>query len=94
MHLFRDETPPRFYQSVIRLVGHALGGAVLFFSLAALAWLLGWGVEQLNAIHPFGPGVLKLLHGVEVALLYLDIALSAIVLGAGAIHFVREINRS
>lgn len=82
---------PSFLQSVLKLVGHAIGGAVLFISLAALAWGLGWAVSKLNVINPFSEQVLSLLHGVELALLYLDIALSGIVLLVGAFRFVKEI---
>jgi hypothetical protein len=88
--LFPDERQT-FGDSVLKLLGHVLGGAALFVGLAAVSWALGWGVDHLNKIHPFNPSVLGLLHGVEVAILYLDIALSAIVLLVGAGRFIREI---
>ncbi len=80
-----------FRGSVLKLLGHVLGGAVLFMGLAAVSWLLGVGVDSLNKIHPFSPSVLELLHGVEVAILYLDIGLSGIVLLVGAVRFIKEI---
>lgn len=82
---------PTFWQSVGKLLGHAIGGAVIFISLAALAWAIGWVVDRLNEVHKFSPAVLEVLHGVEFALLCLDIALSGIVLLIGAFRFVREI---
>jgi len=84
-------TRPEFWASVLKLIGHAIGGAILFMSLAALAWSIGWSVDRLNEAHPFSGSVLNVLHGVELALLYLDIALSGIVLFVGAFRFVREI---
>jgi len=83
---------PTFGQSVIKLIGHAIGSAVLFVSLAALAWLIGWAISALNLIHPFSPAVLDLLSGVELIILYLDFGLSGIVLLVGAYRFVREIS--
>lgn len=83
---------PTFAESVLKLIGHAIGGAVLFLSLAALAWALGFAVSALNAIYPFGSAILQLLHGVELGLLYLDIGLSGIVLLVGAFRFVKEIS--
>ena len=83
---------PTFAESVLKLIGHAIGGAVLFLSLAALAWALGVAVAALNAMQPFSPAVLQLLHGVEMGLLYLDIGLSGIVLLVGAFRFVKEIS--
>ena len=85
------EKEPSFGEAILKLIGHAIGGAGLFVSLAALAWGLGWAVAQLHRIHPFSDSVLRLLHGAEVGILYLDIALSAIVLLVGAYRFVREI---
>lgn len=82
---------PSFGDSVLKLLGHVFGGAALFMGLAAVSWALGLGVDRLNGIHPFNPSVLTLLHGVEVAILYLDIALSGIVLLVGAFRFIREI---
>lgn len=82
---------PSFGDSVIKLLGHVIGGAALFVGLAAVSWGLGWGVDTLNKVHPFNPSVLTLLHGVEVAILYLDIGLSGIVLLVGAFRFIREL---
>lgn len=82
---------PTFGESVLKLLGHVFGGAALFIGLATLSWGLGWAVDGLNRIHPFNPSVLTLLHGVEVAILYLDIFLSGIVLLIGAFRFIREI---
>ncbi|MBC5763327.1 hypothetical protein [Ramlibacter albus] len=82
---------PTFGESVFKLLGHVIGGAVLFLGLAAVSWLIGWGIHALDAIHPFNPSVFALLHGVEVAILYLDIGLSGIVLVVGAFRFIREI---
>jgi hypothetical protein len=83
---------PEFGEAVIKLIGHAIGGAILFAALALLSWALGWAVATLHAVHPFNDTVLRLLHSTEVGILYLDIGLSAIVLLVGAYRFVKEIS--
>ncbi len=83
---------PEFGEAILKLIGHAIGGALLFASLALLSWLLGWAVAALHAIHPFNDSVLRLLHSTEVGILYLDIGLSVIVLLVGAYRFIREIS--
>lgn len=82
---------PSFLQAVPLLIGHVLGGTIIFATLAGLAWLLGWAVSKLHAIEPFSPQILATLHGVEVGLLYLDIGLSGIVVLIGAYRFIKEI---
>ena len=91
--LYAPRRSQSFWESVLKLLGHVLGGAMLFVGLAAISWALGWGVHFLNQVHPFNPVVLNILHGVEVAILYLDIALSVIVLLVGAARFIREITQ-
>ena len=91
--MFRDPNQgPDFGEAIIKLVGHAIGGAFLFTALALLSWSLGWAVATLHKIHPFSDSVLRLLHGAEVGILYLDVALSAIVLLVGAYRFIKEIS--
>jgi hypothetical protein len=82
---------PEFSESVVKLIGHAIGGAALFLSLAVLSWFVGVVVAAMDKVHPFSAPVLQILHGVEIGLLYLDVALSSIVLLVGAFRFVKEI---
>lgn len=82
---------PSFGESVLKLLGHVVGGAALFIGLAAVAWLVGLIIAKMDAMHRFDPSVLAVLHGVEVAILYLDVGLTAIVLITGAVRFIREI---
>lgn len=89
--LYEFRRKSSFAESVFKLLGHVLGGAALFMGLAAVSWALGVGIDWLNGIHPFNKTVLALLHGVEVAILYLDILLSGIVLLVGAFRFIKEI---
>lgn len=81
-----------FMHAVMHLIGHVLGGAFLFASLATVAWLLGAFVARLHETHAFTPQVLTVLHSTEIALLYLDVLLSGIVVVIGAFKFVRDIS--
>ena len=89
--LFDANQSPGFWSALPELLGHVIGGAVIFMSIAAVAWLLGFGVAQLNAIQPFSPAVLTVLHGVELGLLYLDMVISGIVVIVGGYRFLKEI---
>ena len=88
--LFGQERPG-FWQALPILIGHVIGGAVIFMTIAFLAWLLGFGVSRLHAIQPFSPSVLSVLHGVELSLLYLDVLVSGIVIVVGGFRFLKEI---
>ena len=89
--LFNEQQKPGFWRALPELLGHVIGGAVLFMSIAAVAWLIGFGVGRLNAIQPFSPAVLSVLHGFELGLLYLDIIISGIVVVVGGYRFLKEI---
>lgn len=80
-----------FWKAIIKLVGHVLGGAILFMSIAFVAWSIGIGVDKLNTIHAFNDSILLVLHLVEKGLLYLDVLLSGIVVLVGASRFLKEI---
>ncbi len=74
----RDHNPS-FGQSVLRLLGHLLGTAVLYVTLFTLAWGLSFFCTWLNSMHPFSDEALRHLLRVEVAVLYCDTALCACV---------------
>lgn len=80
-----------FLESLVSLVGHVAGSAVLFFTVALFAWLLKWAVHFLDSIHPFGPTIMGIFEAAEIGLLYLDICLSACVLLAGVVRFIKEL---
>lgn len=90
-----DLHPPHqqrsFAESIVGLIFHIVGSAVLFLVFASVSWGLGYAVHLLGLHHPFEPGVLNALHRVELWLLYVDIALSGMVLLVGAYRFILEI---
>lgn len=80
-----------FGESIVGLIFHILGSAVLFLVFATVSWALGYAVHLLGLRHPFNPAVLNVLHSVEIWLLYVDIILSGMVLLVGAYRFILEI---
>ena len=78
-------------QSVVMLIFHIIGTAVIFLSLASVAWLLNVALHWLNTLHPFSEPILRFFTGVEMALLYVDAAVSGFVLLAGTWRFCKEI---
>lgn len=80
-----------YWQSVLRLIGHLVGTAVIFASFLALAWLVAVFVHWLHALHPFPEEIYTIVTKVELVLLYVDIGLCGFVLVTGAWRFVREV---
>ena len=58
---------------------------------ATIAWALGVAISFLESKHPFQPGVLAVLHNVELWLLYIDVFMSGVLLFVGSYRFLREI---
>lgn len=88
---FRPYKQHSYSQSVVMLVFHILGTAVIFLSLASVTWMLGVALHWLHTLHPFSEPILKFFMGVELALLYVDAAVSGFVLLAGTWRFCKEI---
>jgi Na+-transporting methylmalonyl-CoA/oxaloacetate decarboxylase gamma subunit len=73
------------------LVGHMIGSAFIFSVLMVLAWSV-WGLMAfLNSIHEFPSEVLWIIKRIEVALVWFDLLLCAVVQIAATVKFVREI---
>ncbi len=89
--LMEPERKPSFGQAIFLMTGHILGSAALFLVVACAAWGLGLAVHVLDAKHPFPERALSLLHSVELWLLYIDVALSGVVLLVGAIRFLMDL---
>jgi hypothetical protein len=81
-----------YAESVVKLVFHIAGTAVIFLSLASVTWLLGVALNWLNTIRPFAEPILRFFTGIELALLYVDAGVSGFVLLAGTWRFCKEIS--
>src|SRR5690349_7409415 len=94
--MFADDpgsyTQPRSYwKSVVALVTHLAGTAVIFTAFIFLGWIVGFFLYWLNSIHPFADDVLRLITRIELGFIYADAALCSVVLFAGILRFCKDI---
>ena len=80
-----------FAESVVGLVFHLVGAAVIFVSFFTVAWCVSWLLHWLHSVHPFPDEIFWLVSRVEVWAIYADAALCAIVLLAGSFRFCVEV---
>jgi hypothetical protein len=91
MFLRPEEGTRTYRKSLLGLIGHMIGTAGIFLSLFFLAWLIEVVLTALHNTHPFPADVLDVARSVELWLVYADIVLCAVVLGAGFIRFARDV---
>jgi len=89
--LFLNHAEDRFRSAIVDLLGHMLGGAVLLAALAFFTWVISLSIARLHGIHPFEPSIRAGLELLDIAILYLDIAICVMVLCGGAYRFVKAI---
>jgi uncharacterized BrkB/YihY/UPF0761 family membrane protein len=89
--IFGSRRPHNFWASVLSLIGHLVGTAVIFVSLITLGWLISFIMHFLHAIHQFPGEILWLFTRIELYLTYVDIGLCAIFIFAGARRFYRDV---
>jgi hypothetical protein len=76
-----------FWSSILHLLGHLVGSAVVFTALFIFGWIVSLIFSHLNSIHPFPPEMFKLFSKLEVWLVYIDAVLGGVVLLAGIVQF-------
>lgn len=76
--------------SLIKLLTHLLGTAIMFGAILMLAWGLSYLVSWLNAAHPFPSEIYKFVTTIEIWLVYIDVVISGIVFLFGAGRFLQE----
>ena len=79
-----------YFASLVKLLTHLLGTAVMFSAILVLSWGLSYLVHRLNRTHPFPVEIYSFVTKIELWLLYVDVALSAVVLLFGAARFLQE----
>ena len=77
--------------SLIKLLTHLLGTAVMFSAILVLAWGLSFLVHKLHEAHPFPPAIYSVVTTIELWLVYIDVVISGVVLLFGAVRFLQEI---
>jgi hypothetical protein len=80
-----------FWRSIFQLIGHLGGTALVFVALFSLGWAVSCSFNYLNSIHKFPDEIFELVTRLEVGLVYIDAAVSGVVLTAGIVRFVVEV---
>jgi hypothetical protein len=80
-----------YWGSLVKLLTHLLGTAVMFGAILMLAWGLSYLVSELNAAHPFPPAIYAFVTTIEIWLVYIDVLISGIVFLFGAGRFLQEV---
>jgi hypothetical protein len=83
--------PTSFASALLRLIGHLIGSAVVFATILFLAWGIGFTFHTLNTLYPFDIDEAEVIHKIQIAILYFDFVLSALVLIAGARRFAKDV---
>lgn len=89
--LYESHRKKSYLASVIGLIAHLAGTAVIFSAVFVFGWLVSVLFHWLHKIHPFGDEIFRIITRLEVGLIYIDIGLSLIVLCAGAWRFCAEL---
>jgi len=82
-----------FWRSIFQLIGHLGGNALVFVALFSLGWIVSCSFNYLNSIHQFPDELFNLVTKLEVGLVYVDAAVSGVVLTGGIVRFVLEVFR-
>ena len=80
-----------FFDSVVSLIGHLLGSAILFLSFYAIGWIISFVVHWLNLIHKVPPDIAIFTAKIELWIVYADAVLCFFVISAGAYRFIRDL---
>ena len=82
------------WSPALRLVGHMAATTFVFTSFIVLVWLASWAFSFLHSAHPFSEYVFHLFETLEIVLIYVDIALSGVVLLRGLWQYILNVIRS
>lgn len=92
MHWARQKRPRAgYWWSVLFLVGHLLGTAIIFISLFTMGWLVSVALHALHRYHPFPDDMFRFVTKLELYLIYADSALSGAILLMGMVRFCRQV---
>lgn len=82
---------PTYWSHVGRLIGHLCAAAIVFVALICFGWLVWVLFSFLQSIHPFPGEVEWLLKKAELAVVYLDVAITLLFIGLGVLRFARDL---
>jgi len=87
----RERRRVGYWWSVLSLVGHFFGTAVIFTALFTIGWLVSLVLHALHRHHPFPLEIFKFVSRMELYLVYADSLLTIIVLIAGMVRFCKQL---
>lgn len=87
----RRRTGGGYWGSLVKLIAHLIGTAIMFGAILLVAWGLSYFVHKLNAAHPFPEAIYSFVTTIEIWLVYIDVGISAFVFMFGAVRFLKEI---
>ena len=79
-----------YAESVVGLIGHLFGAAVIFVSFFFIGWVVSFSLHFLHGIYPFPVEILGFITKFELYLIYGDSVLCAFVLLGGAYRFIAD----
>lgn len=94
MFRFRGNLPSSFWGSLLKLIGHLVGTALIFVVFLLLTWAISYSVSRLDGIHRFPQDVMTIITKVELGLTYVDIVLCSVVLILGTVRFCIDLVES
>lgn len=80
-----------YWKSILLLIGHLLGTALIFVTFFTLAWGLSALLAWFNTIHQFPEQIYTFVTKLEIVVVYADSIFCGIVVVAGAWRFIRDI---
>lgn len=80
-----------YWWSVVALVGHLIGTAIIFIALVSIGWLVSIALHALHRYHPFPDEIFRFIVRVELYLVYAAAVVSAIVLCTGTVGFCKQL---
>lgn len=82
--------PKTYAKSVLGLIGHLFGTAVIFTSFFAIGWTISVILQFLHAAHPFPAEIWDIVTRFELYLIYGDLVLCSSVMLVSAYRFLVE----
>lgn len=80
-----------FSESVVGLIAHLCGTAIIFVTFFTIGWAVSYLLHWLHSIHPFPDEIFRIITKIEVVVIYADGLLCGVVLMAGALRFCKEL---
>jgi hypothetical protein len=80
-----------YWWSVLSLVGHLFGTAIIFTALFTIGWLISVVLHALHRYHPFPAEMFEFATEIELYLVYADSVACGIALLMGMVRFCKQV---